>query len=126
MNYEYNGKNLSAPIHSGLVIIAIEEAINFRHHPEAVTSGAPDDEWDPPDDMILEVGTRVKAKWHDGEYYPGIIARVIEKVIEKKDGYDQYDDRYDVNFDDGDKIKGLSIRELQPLASVPRSDPEEK
>lgn len=70
----------------------------------------------PVDAENLEVGSRVKARWHNGEYYPGIIARVIET----EDGA-----RFDVNFDDGDKIKGLSIIELQPLASGPRGDPDE-
>lgn len=54
----------------------------------------------------LDIGSRVKAKWRDGKYYPCIIARVVKT----RSGA-----RYDVDFDDGDKIPGLSITELQPI-----------
>ena len=65
----------------------------------------------------LDIGSRVKPKWGDGEYYPCTIARIVKT----RSGA-----RYDVDFDDGDKIPGLSITELQPIGEEGEGEEEKE
>ncbi len=50
--------------------------------------------------MQLKEGTKIKAKWHDGVYYPGKILKC------RNDG------AYTVLFDDGDKRDGVPLDEV--------------
>jgi hypothetical protein len=43
MNFEYNGKNISAPLASRLVKLAINQAMIFRNHPEIIGVAVPQD-----------------------------------------------------------------------------------
>jgi hypothetical protein len=56
--------------------------------------------------MEFKVGDRVMAKWDNAKWYPG-------KIVGIKNG------KYDVNYDDGDKSRGLSpTRVRKPGAST--------
>jgi hypothetical protein len=57
--------------------------------------------------MEFKIGDRVMAKWDNAKWYPG-------KIVGIKNG------KYDVDYDDGDKSRGLSpTRVRKPGASTP-------
>jgi len=52
----------------------------------------------------LKVGDRVMAKWTNGSWYPG-------KIVAINDG------KYDINYDDGDKSRGLPAAKVRKKTS---------
>lgn len=52
----------------------------------------------------LKIGDRVMAKWTNGKWYPGRIVGIN-------------DDAYDVNYDDGDKSRGLPAAKVRKQAA---------
>lgn len=54
-----------------------------------------------PTDVALKVGDRVMARWTNGSWYPGKIVAITA------------DGKYDVNYDDGDKSRGLPASKVR-------------
>jgi hypothetical protein len=58
----------------------------------------------PPAAAEFKVGDKVMAKWTNGSWYPG-------KIVAINDG------KYDVNYDDGDKSRGLPAAKVKKRSS---------